>query len=54
MLSHLYQRRKAYFINTIGDRVISVKEHDFGIWGGGEGARRAHRNSKAQSAFFDG
>jgi hypothetical protein len=51
----IYQRRKAYFINTIKDRVIGVEEHVFGVWGGGgKSARGAHRNSKAQSAFFDG
>jgi hypothetical protein len=56
LLSHLYQRRKAYFINTIRDKVNwgVEDEHVFGVCGGSESARGAHRNSKAQSAFLDG
>ena len=44
-LLHKYNKRQSYW---------EVREHDFGVWGGGKGARRAHRNSKAQFAFFDG
>jgi hypothetical protein len=44
-LLHKYNKSQSYW---------GVKEHDFGVWGGGKGARGAHRNSKAQFAFFDG
>jgi hypothetical protein len=32
----------------------SKRVFDFWVWGGGKSAIRAHRNSKAKSAFFGG
>src|SRR5215213_12041760 len=54
LLFRPFYRRNAYITLKREHQELGVKEHDFGVWGGYKSARRAHRNSKAKSAFFDG